>query len=299
MMKHNTTFLKRCLALALALVLVVSGSNLGWALRAFAVEGDDVSVNVGTVVAGNYDLTDAEKALLSSGLLVGGTITVDALSGDKVTVDSEAKTITAKKDGEWVPVSATIKVGEEVKETIPLTAGEAAAYTYEGKAFSVEVTYEVYGDVNANDQATLLQAPAYLKTGVDNLGTIASNAGSLALYYMFNDALVMLADGIEYSYGFMNVNIQFESEEAVAAAKALAGQIDTANGDNNLDLQDMANAHNSTVAAKYLVENGAAMKAPVWRAVPWRMPLVFLRNARAHWAWSAVRCWTSKAKRVC
>ena len=69
-MKHNVTFLKRCLALVLALVLVLSSSNLGFALRAFAVEGETVSV--GEVVANNYDLTAAEKNLLSSGLLKGG-----------------------------------------------------------------------------------------------------------------------------------------------------------------------------------------------------------------------------------
>ena len=63
MMKPRTSFLTRCLALALALVLTISNVTPGLAVKASAAE----PTTAGAVIAANYDLTDAEKALLESG----------------------------------------------------------------------------------------------------------------------------------------------------------------------------------------------------------------------------------------
>ena len=52
-MKARTSFLKRCLALALALMMLVSGTNMGIVMQAFAA-GDKISVSYGKIVAENY-----------------------------------------------------------------------------------------------------------------------------------------------------------------------------------------------------------------------------------------------------
>ena len=76
MMNQGKSFLKRFFALVMALALLVSGSNLGAVLQVSAA-GSATYVNVGELVAQNYDaLTEAEKALLSSGYLAGETILI-------------------------------------------------------------------------------------------------------------------------------------------------------------------------------------------------------------------------------
>lgn len=242
-MKQSMSFLKRGLAFVLALVLVVSGINLG-ALQAFA---ETPSVSEGEVVANNYDLSAAEKDLLSSGLLIGNTISYTApADSNLVTVDTDKKEITVGSYEGWVATKATIKVGNEVKETVAVENGKAT-YTHGGNAFSVEVTYELYAAVDAATQKTLLAAPSYLKTGYDALNTIAKVAGNLLVYETANNALVDLAnkDG-------------FRSDDAKAAALALNEQY-VANG-GLLDLKVMANEYDAAASkTQYLLTNGAAM----------------------------------------
>ena len=64
----QSKFLTRCIALALALVLLATSANLGAALKVFAAEGDKITVTAGELVANNYELTGPEKALLKSEL---------------------------------------------------------------------------------------------------------------------------------------------------------------------------------------------------------------------------------------
>ena len=75
-MKTTTSFWKRCLAWAMALVLLVSGSNLGVALQAFATEDGGASLTAGEIVAAHYDLPEGQKALLKSCLLYTSCLTV-------------------------------------------------------------------------------------------------------------------------------------------------------------------------------------------------------------------------------
>ena len=72
-MKLRTSFLTRFLALAMALVMLASSANLGLVARVFAAETGK-TITDGELVANNYaSLSEAEKALLKSGLLVGAT----------------------------------------------------------------------------------------------------------------------------------------------------------------------------------------------------------------------------------
>lgn len=260
-MKLRTSFLTRCLALAMALVLIVSGSNLGVALQVFAAESNETSVTVGEVVAKNYELTDAEKALLSSGQLAGGTIAVPELGNDLVTVDTEGGKITAKSQDGWVPTYANIVVGGEVKETVDLANGEGAYDTSVGNAFSVEVYYVLNVEVDTETQETLLNTAAWLKQGLTNLENGYAADTNLGTVVLAMDTLKQLARGISMDMGTFSVSAQF-GEDAIAAVNALSAQLGDA--DDKLDLQDKNAAYSASASkTQYLLESGAGYKTTV------------------------------------
>ena len=150
-MKQRTGFMKRSLALLLVAIMVVSNLS-GLTLPVRAAENNGTTVSKGEIVAGNYDLTAAEKALLSSGLLIGGSITFTApTDSELIEINTEAKTIkaTTYRDAQgniWEPTAAAIYVGEAKKEDVTLTNG-AGSYTYGQNAFSVKVTYTLMVEV--------------------------------------------------------------------------------------------------------------------------------------------------------
>ena len=213
-MRLNTSFLKRSVALVLALVLLVSSSNLGVALQVFAVESEN-KVSAGELVAENYDLTDAEKNLLSSGMLVGDTYEYTAPSdSDLITIDTENTKITAAKAGEWVPTTAKVIANGEVKETIALTDGVGYYDESVGNAFSVAVTYELTQEVPADVQETLLATAGLLKDGLATLANVADLAGSL---YILEEAMPELAKYAENGIPAGNTVMTLESKDNLLA----------------------------------------------------------------------------------
>lgn len=260
-MKQGTSLTTRCLALVMALVLLVSNANLGLAHKVFAGETDKIIVTEGEIVAGGYALSNAEKELIGSGLLVGGSQEFSKpTDGDNlISVDNAAKTVTVANYEDsvsgktWTPVSVKL-VYEGGEEVLTLNAGKAT-YTYAGAAFSVEAEYEVKTAVDTAVQTEMLRAAAYLKDGKRELDTIKNNRGNLSAYQQANDYLVQLADGI--SLGVMGT-LQFKSQAAIDSAKFLGTQID-ANGDK-LELVTMANTY-AAPYSKYLVESGIALEA--------------------------------------
>lgn len=253
-MKVRTSFLKRCLALALALVLLVSGTNMGVALQAFAADNAaETTVQIGKIVADSYDLTDAEKALLSSGYLVGGTYSYTEPSEELVSVDTDKKTITAKSSNGWVPTEAYIMVGGESKETVALTNG-AGTYTYGGNTFAVEVSYTLDINVAEETQKTLLNTAGWLKAGVANVDKLVANDSALSPLTLAMPQLVELAQN-GYTVGSMKANVD---DATKAAINRLNDQL-TANG-GKLDLVVMQENY-SAGKTSYLLNNGTTMKA--------------------------------------
>ena len=175
-MKTTTSFWKRCLAWAMALVLLVSGSNLGVALQAFATEDGGASLTAGEIVAAHYDLPEGQKALLKSGLLdYGETYSFTDVCSEKnlVSVDTKTGAITAKTFGQWSPVSADILVDGKTVQTVSLTDGKGTYKTNLGNAFTVAVKYVARQNVPADVQTALLNAAGYLKQGVANTEAVA------------------------------------------------------------------------------------------------------------------------------
>ena len=263
-MKHETSFLKRCFALFLALLMAVSGSNLGVALRVSAAESG-VEVNVGKLVADNYELTEAEKALLSSGYLTGETVsyTVPTNGAEHVTVDTENKKITANVVDGWVPTVARIMVGTELKETVELTDG-VGTYAYAENAFSVEVDYVLDVAVKAELQENLLKAPAMLKDGLDNMKAAYDGTDStLGTVVLAMDTLKQMAAGITMDFGGFSMTAKFGAD-AINAVNSLSKQI-SANGE--LTLQTLNTAYAAAASkVQFLEERGAEYKAAIDQA---------------------------------
>ena len=256
-MKARTSFLKRCLAFALALVLLASSANMGIVTRANAAKPD--STTAGKLVASNYDLTEAEENLLNSGLLAEKTYTYDvpedadglvSVNTDKKEIKAESPTIS------WNPTAARIVVGGETKETVTLTEGKGT-YTYGENAFAVQVDYELKIEVPAANQETLLNTAGWLKDGVSYANAVSGQGGNLYILEEAMPDLVTLADNGIQATGF-KVNLPDSCKSAIYA---LNNQM-TANG-GKLDLSKSIETYDASIAVEYVLKNGAQMKAQV------------------------------------
>ena len=252
-MNQGTSFLKRFFALVMALALLVSGSNLGAVLQVSAAEAE--TITAGEIVANNYELTEAEKNLLSSGYLAGEVIsyTVPEDSG-LITVDTENAKITAANEGDWIPVSADIVAGGAVVETVALVNGEGNYNPAVGNAFSVKVKYVLNMDIDAAAQSDLLSAAAWLKNGIANLDAIAAQSGNL---YILETALPTLVDIATNGLKFGQYHIVLEDENVRKAILDLNAQMQ-ANG-NVLDLSVAISQYEASTKTGYLLNNGTAV----------------------------------------
>ena len=244
-MKKGKSILTRCLALVLALVLIVSGANLSVALKASA-KSAETNVTLGELVASNYELADWEKTLLNTGWF-GKTYsyTTPDAENDLIAINSDTKTIAAKNYEDWTPVSASIMVDNEAVETVAIEGNEAT-YTYAGEVFSVAVEYELNYEVSVSEQKAVLNAGAYLIEGVEKLAVVKDADSSLEIIEQALPTLVYICDETLATLKF--------SDAFVNAVKALNG--DYAGNDGMLAIRDR-NA-NYKEGAKYLVENVAS-----------------------------------------
>ena len=257
-MKQCTSF-KRCMALVLALMLLVSQANLGIVQSVRAEGNKDANTTIAQIIADNYDLSQAEKDLLVSGYLVSDSFGYNIPANDDslVSVDTENAKITAKAFEGWVPTKAIIAYGDKTME-IALTDGVG---TYDaavvGNAFNVKVAYELNTSVAADKQEVLLGAAAILKQGVQNLANVAAQSGNL---YILEEAMPSLVElsktGVETSFAKVQL-----TPECKAAIADLESQM-AANG-GKLKLSSMITEYESGTKTGYLMTKGVAMQAEV------------------------------------
>ncbi len=269
MQKHERTG-KRLLALVLALVMALSTVTecLAAVVERPVNAGGKETVTAGELVAKAYadKLTDAEKALLESGLLTGKTYTYTApASQDEiVTVDETALTITAKsftKDGfTWLPEGARIVVGSITNEHVKLKKNGqdyVGSFSEAGNTYSVEVDYAAAISVPTGTQNLLLNTPYMLSKGLENIETLNSQSGASDLLEQYFDALYKLrTDGIDF--GTAHIDVVGDAADAIDDMKA---QIDRNSG--NLDISVELNKYAAYEEGKtaYLVKEGVTMKA--------------------------------------
>lgn len=248
-MKLNTSFLKRCIALAVALVLLVSSSNLGTVLRAFAAEDESITVSDGKLVALNYELTKAEENLLRSGLLKGAVHTYTVPTSDKlVTIKLEDKLILAEDYEEWKPVVARLIVDNKTEETVEFVDGKAA-FTYGGDAFTVEVDYELNYVVDEAAQKNMLNAAAMLQAAMKNLSDVKA----------LEDGLKTVQDAMNVLETVVENPLAPVSEAFKNAVEALSVHMDRNGG--NLALRVLNAGY--VAGTKYAVEKAGEYKDSV------------------------------------
>ena len=251
-MKTRTPILSRCLAMFLAVMLAFANVP-GLMVTAFAAEN---AVSAGSVVADNYELSEAEKALLESGYLSADyTVEYDSAKDSWVTVDHENKKIVAASNDGWTATDAHIIVDGVSVEDVALTDGEGT-YTYDENAFSVEVHYELHKVVK--NQAEMLAAIAALKQGVANTDAVSAQGGNLYILEQAMPELVKLANEGYPVFGMGTANF---TDEVKAAIHTLNNQM-TAN-EGKLNLSVMVAEYDESSKTEYLINSGAAMQAEV------------------------------------
>lgn len=272
---HNySSFFKRAQAWVVSVAILLTVVNPLFGLSTFATDDVKPTIEVSTdgkIVAENYDLTEAEKELLSSGLLVGKThaYQVPTAKDNLIAVDTDTKTITVQSyegtEGySWKPTVAKVMVNGAEYETVTLTDG-VGTYTYTGNAFSVIAEFELRIDIDEDTQTLLLQAPSILTEGLSNLNTANGTATNLGTVELAMPTLRQLATSgimIDVFGTGSPVSVTLNTPAAKNSAMALDTQM-TAN-DGSLDLTVMLNAYaNAESKVQYLIENGAALKAKI------------------------------------
>ncbi|MBR6709225.1 MAG: hypothetical protein IKL84_06055, partial [Clostridia bacterium] len=270
-MTKDSNFFKRTQIWVVIVAMLMTVISPLSGLMVFA--SDEAQKTDGELVAANYLLTAKEQALLSSKLLVGDTHTyeVPTAAENLISVDTDAQMISVSSyEGTsgylWEPVSAKIMVGAVDQEVVVLTAG-VGTYAYDGNAFSVVVSFELNKEIDAATQELLLNAPAYLAQGLENLKLAYAQSGNMDSITLAMPYLMQLCGaGYPFSSGFLSGTLTYgdpsepQAANAINATKELNNQM-TANG-GILDLSVMLNEYNSAASkVQYLMENGAALKA--------------------------------------
>lgn len=250
MMKLRNSFLKRCLSLVLALVLVVSNVGPGIALRASAA---GLTKTAGKLMAENYGLTSEQEKLL--GYLNGdNTVEYSAVEDGWVAVDPDAKKITAIEENGWKAVKADIVVDGASVEEVAMVNG-VGTYAYAGNAFSVTVSYELMKNVEG--QQTMLNGYAALKSAIAKADIVSGQSGNLYILEQAMPELVNFANnGVSTPLG----DVSF-SAACQAAVNTLNGQM-SANG-GKLNLSVMAAEFEAGSKSAYVSTKGDDMAAEV------------------------------------
>jgi len=250
-------FGKRLISMMMAICMILTVCPVS----ALAVnEGEPQTITVGELVAGTYsDLSQEEKNLIGSGLLADVTYEyyVPGESHELIEVDTENKTVTADPwtDSEgnvWNPVDADIIVnGSSVECVVP---DGVATYAYDGNAFSVKVSYEMYISVDTAIQEQLLNTSGWLKDGIANLETIAGQSTNMGVVELAMPQLLELRD-MSISLGQSSVELSSTGKEAITAMND-----QMAANDGMLKLNAMVSEYRTGTKTEYLLNSGSAMQ---------------------------------------
>ena len=269
-MGKQSNFFKRAQTWVLTVALLLTVFQPILSFVAVAEDKTPVDITIGELVVNNYDeLTESEKALIGSGLLVGDeTLTYtkpDANNGDEViSVNTDDKTVTVKayKDNGhiWEPAaSAKLVLNGTVLEELTLVGGKAS-YEYDGNAFAVVVDYKLEVEVKEDVQNNLLGASVALTDAVAKLDAIAGVDLSAVVMALPELREFATEDGMKvYEIGSSPAYLDL-ADAAKPATNALISQLDRNGGKLDLQLEiDKYNAASHKVA--YAIENGEAIVA--------------------------------------
>lgn len=186
---------KRCAAALLALIMMVTSVSFGFAAGRIDGETGIWSATAAEIVAEQYGISDDRfvAAVLDSPAVDAGfeyTAEVPHENGtegkqDLLVVDYLNKVVYARSfesNGlRWIPDEAVLSVEGEVQETFVLTESvsyynneefyASAPFAYDGKRYTIEVTYSLPLDIDVAEQQRILDIPAHLMQAAKNTDT--------------------------------------------------------------------------------------------------------------------------------
>lgn len=185
-MTRRTSFLTRCFAMALALVMAFSGTNLGIVLQAYALEPAKASGNMGDLMVQQYGLdatSNFAKLLLSDDVADNEGYTYDPPTDAEslITIDAANRTVKFKKEAvaadgaTWDANKSGNTVHYVVNGGYETMANEAAvedgeyySYTYaKDEPVRVEIKYNARYAFSPDQQIHLMENIKALKTAYD------------------------------------------------------------------------------------------------------------------------------------
>lgn len=213
---------KRCLSALLALIMLFTSANVGFAAGRLDGETNIWSATAADIVAEHYGLTSNAKiaAVLSNGAIRSGAeyaVAAPHVNGtegkqDLIAVDYRNKAFYVKSyetEGYlWIPTAAVLLADGEEKETFNLTESvcyynnveyyATEAFTYDGKHYTIEVTYELAVSIDSAEQQRIMEIPAYLVQTAKNIEKTLS--GMWYDLYTFNGMVPAL-------YSLLNLSL--------------------------------------------------------------------------------------------
>ena len=181
--------MKRCVAMLLALIMVLSASNvqaIGLLTATPAAQASATNTTLSELILSNYDLSAKEEAIIGSGWLSadkGYSYILppeEVADGGLISVDEDNKKVTASayEDAQgnlWVPVSFDLKNAHGVipnHDDLALNKdGDVyvGTYTAGDNQFSVEVSYKLEINVSKAEQKAMLEAGEKIAADIDVL----------------------------------------------------------------------------------------------------------------------------------
>jgi len=172
---------KRFLAGLLAAVVAFTSFDVSALAYVGKKENGTFTASAEELIVEHYQLDDATAAVVKSNAIIGLSedydVEVALPVAELASVDSEETKVYAKSIGNWKPVKAEIVQGENVLNTVNLTAGEYGEYDYSAdfdvdsgvNNYSVKVTYELTVSIDAGEQTRVLQIPVRIAQAYGNM----------------------------------------------------------------------------------------------------------------------------------
>ena len=244
-MRTKTSFLMRCFAMFLALVMLATSSNMGIVLQAFAAEQKSVALN--QLMAEYYtDMPAEEKALLGQ-LACDETVTytqLDQTDAEKlIKIDANAKKVTMAESEGWKPVSADVVANGIAQEGVDMATGK---FTYPGETYAINVKYALEQAVSVDAQKALLNAITTLKAAHDTILDVIAQDETLS---NVESAMKELAD---------LVSVEGFNHEGLKTAYA---NLNAMMPGGKLTLRAKIDAADDNIIAYLAAGNGPAMQA--------------------------------------
>ena len=296
-MRNKTQFFKRVTALALSLIMmlmptvnaiaaVVNSQDPLQSQQSLQsgskVEDGKWHGTVGELIIANYDLSDAEKAILACSGLIGETFAVeiptDEKNSDLVSVDADNQTVTALPyavDGQvWTPTKAVLKysnadgsAGTDINVPLSESGNKyVGSFQKPANSYRVEVTYSLLITVENAVQRLLLDIPYYLVDGYEKVNE-AYSIFSMALEPFEGKIgeLRALYDGVKYEIkqdGEPLYTYTIGLKDGSKVKEAIGNLLNDfdSNGNHFTLAKDCDDYQAAESKVQFMLERGAAMK---------------------------------------